>query len=143
MVYFLLFRLSSIRTSVSFLASSRRHQSVVQAASSGQEWTGLERSAALHWLGPAKIAVNQDKTTSQASQPAQEPPSSAQATAEAGEQLRIANNSTAEEQPRSAGGQQLLDRLPQPSSAGSRAHPAASLPALPGRDAWLHSQDLT
>lgn len=61
MVYFLLFWLSSIRTSVSFLASSRRQQSVVQAASSGQEWTGLERSAALHWLGPAKIAVNQDK----------------------------------------------------------------------------------
>lgn len=102
---------------------------------SGQSWRD---PAALHQPGPAKIPVNQDKSTSQASQPVQQLPSSAQATAEAGEQLWAATSSAAEEHP----GQQEASScwtgchspaVPQPGTP--RGQPAC--PALPGRDAWL------
>lgn len=123
MVYFLLFWLSSIRTSVSFLASSQKQQSV--CGPSSKFWARVSRAGEI--LQPCTSWDLQRSQTTRIKappKPAQQLPSSAQATAEAGQQLGIANNSAAEKHPRSAGGQQLLDWLPQPSSASSRAHPA-------------------
>lgn len=136
------FRSSSVGISISFLASSWRQLFVCR--SEGKLWAGTGRAGEV-LQPPAQWELNDHGPPEWGwscfpVQPAQGMTSSAQTVAEVGDQVRAADDIPAEEHHRSRGGQQPWDRLPQASST-SRAHPTGSLPALPSRDAWLHSQD--
>lgn len=136
--YFLLFWLSSIRTSVSFLATSQKQRSV--CGPSSKFWARAGRAGEI--LQPC---TSQDLLRSQSTRikappkPASRPNSRhaqpkplLKLESNCGLQPAVLQRSTQVSRRPAAAGPAATARL-----CLSRAHPAASLPALPGRDAWL------